>query len=148
MLATLTLIAQLAAAPATTPADLAFFQGSWEGAQGSLRFEERWTEARGGLMLGLARTTKGEGEAARAVGFEFLRIELRKDGSAVYVAQPGGRPKTEFMLTEKGPNWALFENPAHDHPKKIRYRLEADGHPVAELEGAEKSQRFVFKPLR
>jgi hypothetical protein len=144
MLATLTLIAQLAASPAT-PADLAFLQGSWEGGQGSLRFEERWTEARGGLMLGLARTSKGEGETARAIGFEFLRIEFRADG-AVYIAQPGGRPPTAFRLTEKGSGMALFENPAHDHPKKIRYRLEADGSLVAELEGGEKSQRFVFRP--
>lgn len=142
MLATLSLIAQLAA----TPADLAFMSGNWEGGQGQLRFEERWTEARGGLMLGLARTTKGEGEAARALGFEFLRIEFRADGSAVYVAQPGGRPKTEFPLSAKGPGWAQFENPAHDHPKTIRYRLQADGSLLAELEGAEKSQRFLFRP--
>jgi len=145
MLATLTLIAQLAAVPAG-PADLAFLQGSWEGGQGPLRFEERWTEARGGLMLGLARTTKGEGDATRALGFEFLRIEFRRNGGAVYVAQPGGRPKTEFPLTEKAVGMALFENPAHDHPKRIRYRLQADGSLVAELEGAEKSQRFVFRP--
>lgn len=142
MLVLLTLMAQLAA----TPADLGFMTGTWEGEQGALRFEEQWTDARGGVMLGLARTTKGDGATARALGFEFLRIEFRKDGAAVYVAQPNGRPKTEFALTDKGPNWALFENPAHDHPKKIRYRLEADGSLVAELEGTDKAQRFVFKP--
>lgn len=146
MLAVLTLIAQLAASSAAGPADLAFMVGSWEGAQGQLRLEERWTDARGGLMLGLARTTKGEGEAARAIAFEFLRIEFRPDGSAVYVAQPNGRLKTEFPLADKGPGWALFENPGHDHPKKIRYRLDADGSLVAELEGAGKAQRFVFRP--
>ena len=54
MLAVLTLIAQLAASSAAGPADLAFMVGSWEGAQGQLRLEERWTDARGGLMLGLA----------------------------------------------------------------------------------------------
>jgi hypothetical protein len=143
MLALLSLIAQLAA----TPGDLSFMRGDWEGGQGPLRFEERWTEARGGLMLGLARTIKGEGEAARAIGFEFLRIEFRPDGSAVYVAQPNGRPKTEFPLADKGPGWVLFENPAHDHPKKIRYSLQADGSLLAELEGAEKAQRFVFRPV-
>lgn len=143
MLAVISLIAQLAA----TPADLSFMRGHWEGGQGLLHFEERWTEARGGLMLGLARTTKGEGEAARAIGFEFLRIEFRADGSAVYVAQPNGRTKTEFPLTDKGRGWALFENPTHDHPQKIRYSLQADGSLLAELQGAEKSQRFVFMPV-
>lgn len=130
------------AAGAAGPADLAFMKGSWEGRSGPLVFDERWTEEAGGLMLGLSRTLKGD----RAVGFEFLRVEFRKD-AVVYVAQPGGKPKTEFRLTASASNSATFENPAHDHPKLIRYQLNADGELVAELEGAEKSQRFVFKPV-
>jgi hypothetical protein len=130
------------AALAAGPADLAFMRGRWEGRAGPLTFDERWTEEAGGLMLGVSRTLKGD----RAVGFEFLRVEFRKDG-VVYVAQPGGQPKTEFRLSASGPNTATFENPAHDHPKLIRYLLNAEGELVAELEGAEKSQRFVFKPI-
>ena len=130
------------AASAAGPADLAFMRGSWEGRSGPLTFEERWTEEAGGLMLGVSRTLKGD----RAVSFEFLRLEFRKDG-VVYVAQPGGKPKTEFRLTTSGPNAATFENPAHDHPKLIRYLLGAGGELVAELEGAEGAQRFVFKPV-
>lgn len=128
------------AASAAGPADLAFMHGSWEGKEGPLTFEERWTEEAGGLMLGVSRTLKG----SRAVGFEFLRLEFRKD-AVVYVAQPGGKPKTEFRLTSSGPGVATFENPAHDHPKLIRYRLSAEGELVAELEGLEGPQRFVFK---
>lgn len=128
---------------AAGPADLAFMRGSWEGRNGPLTFEERWTEEAGGLMLGVSRTLKGE----QAVGFEFLRLEFRKD-AVVYVAQPGGKPKTEFRLTRSTANSATFENPAHDHPRLIRYRLDAGGDLVAELDGAEGPQRFVFKPVK
>lgn len=144
MLASLLLAAGLSAAPA----DLAFMRGAWEGRQGPLSFQEHWTDGAGGLMLGVARNLKGEGAAQRAVGFEFLRIEFRKDGSVVYVAQPGGRPKTEFTLTALEPGVALFENPQHDHPKSIRYRLEGADGLVAELDGREGPQIFRFQRAR
>ncbi len=138
MLATLAL-AFLAAGPA----DLAFMKGAWEGGPPGMKFEERWTEEAGGLMLGLSRTVKGE----KAIGFEFLRIEFRADG-IFYVAQPGGRPKTEFKLTASDGKSATFENPAHDHPKMIRYTRTEDGSLRADLDGAEGKQSFVFKPVQ
>ena len=127
---------------AAGPADLAFMKGAWEGGGSGLKFEERWTDEAGGLMLGVSRTIKGE----RAVAFEFLRIEFRVDG-IFYIAQPGGRPKTEFKLTKSDDKSATFENPAYDHPKLIRYSLGADGSLKAELDGAEGKQAFVFKPV-
>ena len=138
MLATLAL-ALLAAGPA----DLAFMKGAWEGGPPGMKFEERWTEEAGGLMLGISRTVKGE----KAIGFEFLRIEFRADG-IFYVAQPGGRPKTEFKLTASDGVSATFENPAHDHPKMIRYTRTGDGSLRADLDGAEGKQSFVFKPVQ
>ena len=125
------------------PPDLAFMAGAWEGGGASLKFEERWTEEAGGLMLGVARTLKG----GRAIGFEFLRIEFRSDG-VFYVAQPGGRAKTEFKLTAADGRSATFENPGHDHPKLIRYSLDADGSLKAELEGDEGKQAFVFRRVK
>jgi Domain of unknown function (DUF6265) len=132
----------LAVLAAAGPADLAFMKGAWEGGAAPMKFEERWTEEAGGLMLGVARTIKGE----RAIAFEFLRIEFRKDG-VFYVAQPGGRPKTEFKLTASDGKSATFENPEHDHPKLIRYSLGPDGSLKAELDGAEGKQSFVFRPV-
>ena len=134
----------LALVAAASPADLAFLKGAWEGGPPGMKFEERWTEEAGGLMLGVARTIKGD----RAIGFEFLRIEFRKDGAVVYVAQPGGKPKTEFKLTASDGKSATFENPEHDHPKLIRYTLQPDGTLKAELDGAEGKQAFVFKPIQ
>lgn len=133
-----------------TPADAAFLAGPWEelreGPRGSARFEEHWLAERAGLMLGVARATRGEGADARVLGFEFLRIEFRAGGEAVYLAQPQGRPATEFRLTALTPGQALrFENPAHDFPKTIRYELQADGSLLATVEGGGRSMSWRFK---
>lgn len=133
----------LALIAAASPADLAFLKGAWEGGPAGMKFEERWTEEAGGLMLGVGRTIKGD----RAIGFEFLRIEFRKD-DVVYVAQPGGKPKTEFKLTASSSKSATFENKEHDHPKLIRYTLQPDGTLKVELDGAEGQQAFAFKPVQ
>jgi len=58
--------------------------------------------------------------------FEFLRV-VERDGGLVYVAQPGGAPATEFVLTELGTTRAVFENPRHDFPQRIVYELSAEG---------------------
>jgi hypothetical protein len=67
------------------------------------------------------------------------------------VAQPGGRAPTAFKLTRAGANEAVFENPAHDFPKRIAYRKEADGSLTARVEGdgseKEKPQEFRFRAV-
>ena len=56
------------------------------------------------------------------VAFEYLRI-VERDGGLVYVAQPGGRSPTEFVLTKIDGSRAVFENPRHDFPQRIVYEL-------------------------
>lgn len=96
---------------------LDWLAGNWCSQSATDRSEEWWVEARGGLMLGMHRDTR-EG---RAAGFEFFRIEIG-DGSAVYQAQPGGRPAVPFQLVEAGTRYAVFSNPQHDFPKRLRYQ--------------------------
>ena len=59
-------------------------------------------------------------------GFEFLRI-VERDGGLVYIAQPGGRSATEFVLTELDTQRAVFVNPRHDYPQRIIYELSDAG---------------------
>jgi hypothetical protein len=124
-------------------AALTWVAGHWVGSMGRARIEENWLAPAGGAMLGVSRTVVGE----RMVGFEFLRIETRKDG-VYYVAQPGGKPPTAFKLTKASDGLAVFENPQHDHPKVITYRLESKTL-VATIEGDEggqhKKQEFRFE---
>jgi len=109
---------------------------------GRLTIEEHWIPSSGGMMLGLSRSVAG----GKAVSFEFLRLETRDDG-VFYNAQPNGKPGTEFKLTELSGTSARFENPEHDHPKIIRYRLNPDGTLWAQIEGDEGTQEFEFQRI-
>jgi hypothetical protein len=78
--------------------------------------------------------------------FEFLRI-VECDGGLVYVAQPGGRAPTEFVLTEASKTRAVFENPRHDSPQRIVYEISAEGALTASIGFSKggRPQRFEFR---
>ena len=129
------------AAARGTLTQLAWLAGTWNGSNGPVTFEERWTPAAGGAMLAVSRTMTGD----RMVAFEFLRI-VERDGTLLYIAQPNGRPPTEFVLTAITADSATFENPVHDFPKMIRYSKRADGSLEARVsDGGEKAETFVFR---
>jgi Domain of unknown function (DUF6265) len=147
--ATLLLTVVAASAPGqdksrATISRVEWLAGSWQAANGPTTFEERWTTPAGGAMLAVARTIKGD----RMVAFEFLRI-VERDGGLVYIAQPNGRPPTEFTLTGVTDTSATFENPSHDFPKMIRYAKRADGNLEARVsDGGQRGETFVFRPIR
>ena len=102
--------------------DMAWLVGAWTGTRGSSSIEERWSPPSGGAMLGVARTVKD----GKMRSFEYLRV-VERDGGLVYVAQPGGRSATEFVLTELAGQRAVFQNPRHDSPQQIVYELSDEG---------------------
>lgn len=144
--------AQTARPPArATIAQVAWIAGVWSGEAGpvkdrgvgapGVKIEERWTPAAGGAMLAVSRTLRGD----RMIAFEFLRI-VERDGGLVYIAQPNGRPPTEFVLTEIAKESATFENPAHDFPKMIRYTMRSDGTLEARIsDGGQRAETFAFR---
>ena len=105
-----------------TIADMAWLADAWTGMRRTSSIEERWGPPKGGAMLGVSRTVRGE----RMVAFEYLRI-VERDGGLVYVAQPGGRAPTEFALTKLDEKRAVFVNPRHDYPQRIVYELSKEG---------------------
>jgi len=123
--------------------DLEWLTGAWVGTRGSSSIEERWSPPGGGAMLGVSRTVRG----GAMVAFEFLRI-VERDGGLVYVAQPGGNPPTEFVLTELGLTRAVFDNPRHDYPKRIVYELSDEGRLSATIGYARGGtpRRLEFEP--
>jgi len=127
-----------------TISDLAWLAGAWVGTRSSgSSIEERWSPPRGGAMLAVSRTVNTSGKMSM---FEYLRI-VEKDGGLVYVAQPGGKTATEFVLAEFGKTRAVFENPRHDYPKRIVYELSAEGGlsaTIGQLKGGTPT-RFEFK---
>ena len=113
----------LAQAPVPTRVDdLAWMSGSWESANGDRWLEETWSAPRAGVMLGFAR--HGRGDALHE--FEFVRLQAGEDGVVTYLAQPQGRPAVPFRLARAEPGEAVFENPDHDYPQRIRYRRDGD----------------------
>lgn len=133
-------------APArATMGDVAWLAGAWVGTRGTAgttSIEERWSPPLGGAMLGVSRTVS----RGSMVAFEFLRV-VERDGGLVYVAQPGGAPPTEFVLTELAGTRAVFENPRHDFPQRIVYERSADGRLSASVGHARggRPQRFEFQ---
>jgi len=109
----------------------AFLAGEWMSETGATRTWETWSPPRGGLMLCSTVTVKDD----KAVFFEFLRIEERGDG-VVFIAQPRGKPPTEFTLGSHAADRVTFVNPANDYPKRITYALQ-DGHLMATIDGGE-----------
>lgn len=108
--------------------DLTWLAGAWVGKRSSgSSIEERWSPPLGGAMLAVSRSVNTSGKMN---AFEYLRI-VERDGGLVYIAQPGGGAKTEFVLTElsteNGSSRAVFDNPRHDYPKRIVYELSAEG---------------------
>jgi hypothetical protein len=118
--AALALLLMAQSAPRARVGDLAWMSGSWETADGLT--EEAWIAPRGGMMLGLGRTTR-DGIVRE---YEFLRLQAGADGVPVYWGSPNGVTPVGFRLSQSGPSSATFDNPDHDYPQRIRYRREGD----------------------
>lgn len=116
------LAAVLALQVPASVADLEWLSGRWEAASGERWTEESWSAPRGGALMGYSRS--GRGGALRE--FEFLRIQAGQDGTLAYWASPGGRPPVAFRLVSRTGTEAVFENPQHDFPQRIRYVRQGD----------------------
>jgi hypothetical protein len=128
-------------------AKYAWLEGTWRMNAGPMQIEERWTPPAGNVMTGMGRTLKN----GSTVFFEYFRIESRKDG-IYYVAQPKGVPPTDFKLVRASDTQLVFENPAHDFPKRITYTREANGGVTAKIEGTPEQKKmeeeFRYEPVK
>ena len=123
---------------------LRWLAGRWEGVTPGRVWQEHWMEPLGGTMVGMSRTVAGN----RTVAWEHLRIEER-EGGLVYIAYPSGQAETRFELVEQDDALAVFENPAHDLPQRIRYRLLEGGSLLAQIEGIrEGALRVIDFPMK
>jgi len=121
--------------------EMGWLADAWSGTRRTSSIEERWSPPKGGAMLGVSRTVKTD----KMVAFEYLRL-VERDGGLVYVAQPGGRSPTEFVLTELDHQRAVFVNPRHDYPQRIVYKLSKEGALTASIGFAKgRLQSDVYK---
>lgn len=117
---------------------LDWLAGCWRSPPGGkdMLINEQWMRPAGGMMIGMGRTVvKG-----RAVDFEFMRIEQRGD-DVFFIAKPkANAAETPFKLTTSSPTEAIFENPDHDFPQRVIYRLTKAGGLAARIEGTVKGK--------
>jgi hypothetical protein len=90
----------------------------------------------GGTMLGMSRTVSN----GKTVEFEFIRIRQDGNGEIHFIAKPSGQKEASFKMINAGKREVTFENPEHDFPQKIVYRLEKDGSLGARIEGTSKGK--------
>ena len=101
---------------------LGWISGCWEQNDAvKKRFgSEQWMKPSGGSMIGMSRTVKN----GKTVAFEFLRI-VQDDTGIHYISRPSqNKEETLFKLIKFSPNEIVFENPTHDFPQRIIYRLD------------------------
>jgi len=109
---------------------LSWLSGCWKSESSDTGSLEQWMAPAGGTMLGMSRTIKN----GATLEFEFMRIQATADRSLEFIAMPSGQPEARFTLLRLGDNEVAFENPQHDFPQRIIYRLDG-GKLRARIEG-------------
>jgi len=117
------------AAQAPAVKDVAWISGCWDFTRNGRHVAESWTSAEGGTLLGVSRTVSN----GKTSEWEFLIIREGAKGLE-YVAKPARQPEATFTATSVSATEVVFENPAHDFPKKIVYKRDGDTL-VASIEG-------------
>ena len=124
---------------------VAWMAGCWAGDFGEAGTTEQWMAPAGESMLGMSRTVR----KGRTVEHEFLQIRPDASGRLAYIAKPHNQAEASFPLKSAGDKSVVFENPEHDFPQRILYRLEGEGRLMARIEGERGGQtRGIDFPMR
>ena len=90
----------LGGAPLAQAADLPeWLTGEWQQERGDRWTEELWSLPRGGVMIGMGRS--GRGESLQS--WEVMRIVRAADGTLTLHAAPEGGKEREHQLWARGP---------------------------------------------
>jgi hypothetical protein len=96
-------------------------------------------------MFGVSRTVKN----GRTVEFEFMQLRVNAEGKLVFIALPSGQKEVTFVAANVGKDSVTFENPQHDFPQKVSYRLESGDRLIGRIEGSRGGTlRGVDFPMR
>ena len=131
LLALLVVAGAARSSPDTSVARFAWLAGCWASVAGELGTGEVWTTPAGGTMLGLSRTVRD----GKTIEYEFMQIREIAPGQLAFVAHPSGQQQAAFPLVRSGPGELVFEDPAHDFPQRVIYRLVEPDQLHARIEG-------------
>jgi hypothetical protein len=139
--ATLTAVALVLTAytQSATLESFASLAGCWERNDRGSIFAEMWMKPAGTSIMGTGRTVKN----GKTADYEYLRIEQRED-AIYYVAKPrANAQETAFKLVKWAANDFVFENPEHDFPQRILYKINGDSL-TARIEGTRNGKTSAF----
>lgn len=123
---------------------LSWMSGCWASDGAEAGSGEQWMRPAGGEMLGMSRFVRG----GKAVAFEFTRIFENETGSLTFFAAPSGQASHTFDLAILSASEVVFEDPEHDFPQRILYRLVEPDRMLGRIEGVSKGeQRAVDFPM-
>ena len=123
------------AAPSSPIEHAAWLAGCWERRSGDRIVEEQWMRPRGGTMLGMARTVRGDS----TIEWEHLRLAAERD-TLVYHAMPSRQAPAAFRAISVSGDAMTFEDKAHDFPQRIIYRRAPGDSLHARIEGTVRGQ--------
>jgi hypothetical protein len=116
--------------------DLAWLKGCWSSNHNGRAITEYWLKPAGGTMLGVSRTVAD----GKTMEFEFMQIRQEPGGGILFIAKPSGQPEATFKLIKGSAREVIFENPQHDFPQRVIYRLQSDGSLLGRIEGVSKGK--------
>ena len=116
--------------------DLAWLKGCWSLNRNGRETTEHWLKPAGGTMLGISRTLAD----GKTVEFEFTQIRQESSGEIFFIAKPSGQPEATFKMIKGSPREVIFENPQHDFPQRVIYRLQSDSSLLGRIEGVSKGK--------
>ncbi len=110
---------------------LSWLSGCWAYDDEAPGSGEHWMPPAGGTMFAVSRTVRD----SRTIAFEYLRIEETGEKSLALFASPSGQSPARFDMVSLKNNEVVFENPEHDFPQRIIYRLTDGGRLLGRIEG-------------
>jgi hypothetical protein len=100
---------------------------------------EMWMKPAGTSIMGMGRTVKN----GKTVDYEMMRIELRADG-IYFVAKPkANAAETSFKLKSSSGGEFAFENPEHDFPQRVIYKVKGNSL-TGRIEGTQNGRSMGF----
>lgn len=120
-----------------------WFLGRWENKTPEGTFSEEWKTENDSVWVGASFFIRKKD----TLFAETIRLEQKENNLFMIVTVPNQNQEkpVAFKLTSSTTDYLVFENPEHDFPKKITYKLVNKDSLFAEISGDGKSQGFPFK---
>lgn len=119
--------------------------GKWGNSENGMDITEIWTKENDSVYTGISYAIRDKKDT---VSLERIRLEKQKD-KLVYipvVKDQNAGEVVKFTLTSSEEQELVFENPEHDFPQKVSYKLITKDSLLAEIsgiyKGKEQSEKF------